>query len=143
MPYEFLEEGVTADVTFRASAGDLDALFVAAAEATLNVMIDDVEALRQTETRPVDVEAETLDMLLYRFLGEIIFYKDAEGLLLRPVGLHVTQTPTGRRLRGELRGEAIDRKRHRLAADLKAVTLHGLTVRAGDGGWSASVTLDV
>ena len=44
----------------------------------------------------------------------------------------------------ELRGEPIDGTRHELAADVKAVTLHGLKVApARGGGWEAEVTLDV
>lgn len=143
MPYDYLEDGVTADVTFRASAGDLDALFTAAADATTNVMVEDLDSLRPLVVRPVEEEAEALDMLLFRFLGEILFFKDAEGLLTRARHVAVETTAQGFRLRADLCGERIDPARHELAADAKGVTLHGLRVEPDGGGWSATVTLDV
>jgi SHS2 domain-containing protein len=43
-----------------------------------------------------------------------------------------------------LQGEAIDRDRHDLANDVKAVTLHQLSVQRTSGGsWEARVVLDV
>lgn len=143
MPYEYLEEGVTADVTFRATARDLDALFTAAADATTNVMLEDLESLRPQLVRPVEVEAEALDMLLFHFLGEILFFKDAEGLLTRARRVAVEKITDGFRLRADLCGERIDPSRHALAADAKGVTLHGLRVERDGDGWSATVTLDV
>ena len=143
MPYEYLDEGVTADVTFHAAAADLDGLFTAAADATTNVMLDELDSLRPLVVRPVVVEAEALDMLLFRFLGEILFYKDAEALLTRARHVAVEETAIGFRLRAELCGEPIDPARHHLAADAKGVTLHGLRVERDGNGWSATVTLDV
>jgi len=143
MPYEYLDEGVTADVTFHASGGDLDALFTAAADATINVMVEELDSVRPLVVRPVHVEAEALDLLLFRFLGEILFYKDAEALLARARHVAVETTASGFRLRAELCGERIDPSRHRLAADAKGVTLHGLRVGREGDGWGATVTLDV
>lgn len=143
MPYEYLEEGVTADVSFRAVAADLDGLFATAADATTNVMVDDLDSVRPLLTRAVEVNAEALDLLLFRFLGEILFYKDAEALLTRARRVAVETTAGGYRLRAELCGERIDPARHRLAADAKGVTLHDLRVARDGAGWSATVTLDV
>lgn len=143
MPYEFLEDGVTADVTFRATAADLDALFTAAAEATVSVMSEAPEAIAARESRTVELEAEQLDMLLFRFLGEIVFHKDADGVLLRPDEVRVRRGEGGWHLAATLRGERLDPRRHLLAADVKAVTLYGLEVRRHGDGWLATVTLDV
>ncbi|HEY9296088.1 MAG TPA: archease, partial [Phormidium sp.] len=51
MPYEFLEDVATADIAFHAWGKDLEELFIAAGDATLNVMIDNLDAIAQTETR--------------------------------------------------------------------------------------------
>jgi len=142
MRYEYLDEGVTADVTLRAEAGDLEALFTAAADATANLMVENLDEVKPATARSVELEADALDLLLFRFLGEMIFYKDAESLLTRAARVKIEAKNGGYRLRAELRGEPLDPSRHRLAADVKAVTLHGLRVEH-TAGWSATVTLDV
>ena len=143
MPYRYLEDSVTADATFMASGANLDELFTAAGEATVNVMLADLWSLALTERREILLENEELDLLLRRFLDEIVFIKDAEGLLLLPVRTRVEQIGSGYRVAAELAGEAIDPTRHELVADVKAVTLYDLAVEPTAAGWSARVTLDV
>jgi SHS2 domain-containing protein len=144
MPYEYLDDEVTADVTFRAWGSDLVELFVAAADATANAMVDSLGSIRATTTKRVAVEAEALDMLLLRFLDELLFHKDAEGLILRAGAIRIDASATDRcHLTGELAGEPIDPQRHELIGDVKAVTLAGLRVERTQTGWLAQVTLDV
>lgn len=143
MPYEYLEEGVTSDATFRASGRDLNELFTAAADATTNLMVGDLDALMPRTSVPLDVSADALDLLLVRFLEEIVFEKDAHALFLRATDVHVTPHGRGYRARAVLRGEPIDPAKHELDADVKAVTLHGLAVERGADGWHAQVTVDV
>ena len=143
MPYEYLEHGVTSDVTFRAWGRDLDALFTAAADATTHLMVEELASIVPSETLPVEARAEALDLLLVRFLEELLFHKDARGLLLRARDVHVVSAGGGYQIRATLAGEAIDPDKHALAADVKAVTLHGLRVECTGGGWQAEVTVDV
>ena len=143
MPYEQLEEGVTADVTYRAWGDDLSELFAAAGDATVGTMLVSLDSLRLTVHRRVSVRADALDLLLMRFLDEVIFLKDAEGLLTRARGVHVEQDEHGCCLEAELAGEPIDRERHELSVDVKAVTLAGLRLERGEPGWWAQFTLDV
>ena len=58
-------------------------MFIAASDALMNVMVEDLGTITERLWREVSVEAETLEMLLFQFLQEFIFYKDAEQLLLR------------------------------------------------------------
>jgi len=141
VPYEFLDDGVTSDVTFHAWGRSLEELFSAAADATLNVMVRSVESVRPLETRSVSVEADALDLLLMRFLDELVYRKDVEELLLRTTEVRVDTERN--RVQAVLTGERIDPKRHELVADVKAVTLHDLRVERSATGWDAHVTLDV
>jgi SHS2 domain-containing protein len=141
--FEYLENDVTSDVTFRAFGRDLGELFTAAGDATAAAMVRSLDSIAPATSRPVALDGAALDLLLMAFLDEIVFWKDAERLLLRPASVHVVARDDGYRVAGELRGEAIDPGRHELEADVKAVTLHGLRVEPADGGWSAQVTLDV
>ncbi len=143
MPYRFLEEAFTADVGFVASGATLDECFAAAAEATLHVMLDNPASLQLYEQRQVRVEDDALELLLLKFLEELVYLKDAEGLLLRPT--HVQVTRRGQRwcVSARLEGEGIDPARHALSADVKAVTLHRLNVQRTETGWDATVVLDI
>ena len=145
MPWEYLDDGVTSDVTFRATGPDLGALFTAAAEATTAAMIADAATtVRPLVAIPLVVTAPAPDLLLLRFLDELIFHKDARGLVLRATDVTVAgDDAAGWTARATLRGEAIDPARHTLAADVKAVTLYGLRVEPTPAGWRAEATLDV
>jgi len=141
--FEYLEDDVTSDVTFRAFGGDLDELFTVAGDATTAAMVRSLDSIAARTSRRVSLAADALDLLLMAFLDEIVFWKDAEQLLLRPADVHVLTVDGGYQVAAELRGEQIDPRRHELEADVKAVTLHGLRVQRSGSGWSAQVTLDV
>jgi SHS2 domain-containing protein len=143
MPFEYLEEAATSDVTFHAWGSSLDELFAAAIAALTNVMVADLDTVHPTTDRVVDVEAKALDLLLLRLLEEVVFFKDSEGLLLRAQRVVVDADVQPRRAHATLVGEPIDRARHELVADVKAVTLHALRVEHAHGLWHAHVTLDV
>jgi SHS2 domain-containing protein len=143
VPWEYVEDGVTSDVTFRAWGRSLDELFGAAADATTSLMVDPVETVAPARALPVALEDTALDLLLARFLDELIYQKDAAGLLLRATDVHVEHGAGASRVRAVLRGEPLDPARHALAADPKGVTLHGLTVAPTPDGWRAEVTIDV
>jgi len=91
MPYEYLEEIGTADIAFEATGRDLSELFRDAADATTNVMIDNIEAIQPRETRQIELSNDKLDMLLFDLLQELIFLKDAERLLLRMRQLEIEE----------------------------------------------------
>jgi SHS2 domain-containing protein len=141
--FQYVEDGVTSDVTFRAFGADLDELFTAAADATTSAMVRSLDAIADCDHRPVYLAATELDLLLMAFLDEIVFWKDAEQLLLRATAVRVRWRDGRYEVTGELHGEQIDPARHDLEADVKAVTLAGLSVAHGTAGWTAQVTLDV
>ncbi len=143
MEYRFLEDAPTADVGFVASGKTLDECFQAAADATLEVMLANREALQLRERRGIHVENDLLDMALLNFLEELIYHKDAHGLFLRVSGVSVTHHDGRWRVEATAEGEAIDPARHQLSADVKAVTLHRLSVQQTDRGWEATVVLDI
>jgi SHS2 domain-containing protein len=135
-------EGATSDVSFEARGETLEALFAAAAEALLAATLSNPADVTPRERVPVSLSEPDLELLLLRFLNELVFLRDARGLLLRAGPLRIDGTGEAR-LAGELVGEQIERARHRLEADVKAVTAHGLRVEREAAGWRATVTLDV
>ena len=143
MPYRYLPDIAIADVAFEAWADSPAALFMAAADATMNVMVADLETIEEQEVRSLCVEESELDLLLFQLLQELIFLKDAQRLLLRVRDLEIRQIDDGYALEAEARGEEIDPARHDLVVDVKAVTLHRFRVEQTAKGWEATVILDI
>ena len=141
--FEFVD-GVTSDLCFVARGESVEDVFAAAAEALLAATLEDPQAVAAREHRSLSLEEPELDLLLLRFLNELVYWKDAEHLLLRPERLRISRGE-GVQLEGELAGERIDPRRHALAGDVKAATAHRLRVGpARDAsGWEATVTLDL
>jgi SHS2 domain-containing protein len=143
MPYKYLEEIGTADIAFEATGRDLPELFVAAADATMNVMIDNLDAIESRETRQIELSNDNIEMLLFDFLQELIYFKDAKRLLLRAGETQIDQKGAEYFLKAKLAGEQLDDTRHQQRADVKAVTLHGFSVEKQDAAWRARVLLDI
>jgi SHS2 domain-containing protein len=143
MPYEFLEDIATADIAFRAWGADLAETFVAAADAVINVMVEDLATIQDREQRQLTVENEDLDMLLFDFLQEFVYYKDAEQLMLRAGQVQIEERSGHHYLTAVARGERLDPKRHRQRVDVKAVTLHRFSLQQNAHGWEATVILDI
>jgi SHS2 domain-containing protein len=143
VPYQYLPDIAIADVAFKAWASTLEELFRAAADATMNVMVGELDAIVERETRPIQAQETEPDMLLFQMLQELIFFKDAEQLLLRISRIEVRRQEAGYELTAEARGERLDPARHDLIVDVKAVTLHRFRVAQTPHGWEAEVILDI
>lgn len=143
MSYEFLEDVATADIAFRAWGKDLQEVFKAAGDATINTMIEDLESIELKETRTFRLEDDQLDLLLFNFLQELVYYKDSELLLLRSQQIEFEQKEGKHYLRAVLQGETLDRDRHQQGVDVKAVTLHLFQLEKTNDGWTAMVILDI
>lgn len=140
--FEFLDE-MTSDLCFVARGDTLAGVFSAAAAALLAASVEAPEQVREEEVRRLELAEPDPELLLMRFLNELVYLRDAQGLLLRVRWLDVELGEDGARLEAELVGERLDPARHRLAADVKAATAHGLRIAREDGEYRARVTLDV
>ena len=143
MPFRYLEDIATADVAFEAWGATVEDAFVAAADATMNVMVQDLASIVARERRPIRVTSDALDMLLFELLQELIYWKDAGQLLLRIPKVVVQRHQDHLLLSAEAYGEQLDPQRHDLIVDVKAVTLHRFRVEQTPEGWLAFVILDI
>ena len=105
--------------------------------------LEEIGTVAPRERRAFSLAADSLDLLLFELLQELVYRKDAERLLLRVRDLRIEEAGPGYRLQAEAFGETIDPGRHPLMADVKAVTLHRLVVERTADGWRAVVVLDV
>jgi SHS2 domain-containing protein len=140
--YRVLDEIAPADCALEIEAVDLADLFVTAARALAELMVEP-ETLVPTVERDIEIEAPARDLLLFDWLGELIFLKDRDGEVF-PVADVRIEGDGPFRLVGRVRGGRIDPERTGRRADPKAVTFHRLAVEpAGEGGWRARVVIDI
>ena len=131
----------TADVGLRMTGRDLDDLFRTAAEGLFDYIVANRQAVRVTVRESVALVADQPDELLLAWLAELIYRSETAHRVYGEFDVHVTDG--GRALDAEIGGEAIDRDRHELDHEVKAVTHHGFTLRPLESGWVAEVILDI
>ncbi len=141
MPYRFLEDIATGDAAFEAEGSTLEELFREAAIATFEVMVD-TESVEPKITREVELKNEAVDNLLFDWLSELIYLKDAEAVLFCKFNVNIKKNDTYE-LKASASGENIDQQKHSLRSDVKAVTYHMFEVKKTEENWTARVILDI
>lgn len=136
-----LESIAVADCAFDVEGHDLDDLFATAARALVDLMVDPA-TLPVTLARDLTLSASSLDLLLFDWLAELIYVKDAERLAFPAVDVTVSPGPPAR-LTAHLGGGVIDPGRTALRADPKAVTFHQFALEPGGLGWRARIVIDI
>src|SRR6516164_2987795 len=114
--YETFEH--TADLGLRVRAPDLDQLFVEAAQALLSAIVDDLTAVEPKQRIDVSLQGDDWGFLLFDWLNELLYRFDSEHLLFGKFEVHVTEQG----LTATAWGEPLDRGRHVLAHEVKAIT---------------------
>lgn len=135
--YELFEH--TADIGLRVLAKDLGSLFEEAAMALVSLMVANPESVQPVQEVAFRLSAPRLDDLLFDWLAEMLYTFAARHLLLAEFHVRIVQDT----LTATARGEPVDRSRHQLAMEVKAITYHGLTVRREGDGWLAEVIVDI
>ena len=153
MPYKFTPEVTMADVAFKAEGKTLEELFGACAEAVTITMVKELESVKRTKKIKVKIEAKTIELLLFNFLNELLFYKDAKQLLFSKYVIKIKKLKGEFTLSATLHGEKLNMKKHELIVDVKAVTMHLFEVKREKitdrrhkrpyTVWKAQVVLDI
>jgi SHS2 domain-containing protein len=155
--YSFVEDSVISDLVFEATGDTPAELFQAAGLALFEGMAD-TGRVQPRIRKEIRLRHAQIDQLLYDYLSELIYLKDAAGLLFKEFSVQLTQNGVLKQVPGSLdtnqpavpagageekplqpseiiwslvatvRGEPIDPKRHALRADVKAVTYHQFEV---------------
>jgi SHS2 domain-containing protein len=129
----------TADLGLRIRAADLDTLFAEAAQGLFSIVVEDLATVRPTQAVEVRLQGDEPDLLLFDWLKELLYHFDAEHLLFGKFA--VTVRPDG--LTATAWGEPLDRERHVLEHEVKAITYHGLCLQPVEGGWEGEVIVDI
>jgi SHS2 domain-containing protein len=131
----------TADVGLRVRGADLDDLFRTAAEGLFDYVVANRAEVRTDDVEKVSLREDAPADLLAAWLSELIFRSETHHRVFRDFDVRVEDA--GTRLDATIYGEAIDRDRHVLDHEVKAVTRHGLSLRREGEGWVAEMILDI
>jgi SHS2 domain-containing protein len=129
----------TADLGLRIRAADLDTLFVEAALALESAIVEDLSSVRPEQQVEIHVQGTDREYLLFDWLKELLVRFELDHVLFGKFAVKVTNTG----LEAKAWGEPLDRSRHELGHEVKAITYHGLRVEQIADGWSAEVIVDI
>ncbi|NJD75531.1 MAG: archease [Candidatus Methanoperedens sp.] len=141
MSYRYRDDLATADAAFEAEGGTLEELFNDAAVAMFEIMVD-TGSVSPRVTKTIDLVNEDIDGLLFDWLSELVYLKDAEGVVFSRFDVKIKKNGSYE-LNAVATGENINRNKHRLRSDVKAVTYHMFEVKKTGDVWSARVVLDL
>jgi SHS2 domain-containing protein len=135
--YELVEH--SADIGVRAWGLTAEEVFEQAALALFSLVCDPLD-VGELESVDVELEAESMDLLLAAWLNELLYVFEARKLVLSQfdlleLGDHV--------LRARVSGEPLDTSRHIVCGGVKAATATELSLEQRDGGWEGFVLLDL
>jgi protein archease len=137
MPFETFEH--TADLGLRITADDAATLFVDAACGLFSLIVPDVDSVRPEQTISISTPGELSELLLFDWLNELLYIYEVRHLLLCRFDVRFDSEG----LTATAQGEPIDRERHVLDHEVKAITYHGLKLIQHDGRWLAEVIVDI
>lgn len=129
----------TADAGLRVEAADLETLFAEAGSGLFSFIVSNLDDVELRTTKDFVIDGDDVEYLLFDWLSELLFIFDSERLLLRR--FNVSIGPQG--LDATAAGESIDRDRHHMEHEIKAITYHGLVVERTKHGWAAEVIVDL
>lgn len=130
----FKENEHTADWELEAWAPNLAALLEQAARGMVRLAGMQLKSTPRVSRR-LDIQAEDPESLLVRFLSEILYLGEQEGLGFDQYSIELD----GYRLKANLIGAPIAS----IAKDIKAVTYHNLSIQTSARGLEACIVFDV
>ena len=140
--FRFLEEIALADIAFEAEGESVEEVFRGATQAILETMANPTTVSggweRAIERSDVDPSA-----LLFDWLSEVVYWKDAAGVVFREAPLTLMREGDVWLLRARLIGAPVDQQTQELHADVKGVTKHLYELKQTGSCWKVRVVLDV
>ena len=135
--YEHFEH--TADLGFRIRADDLDTLFIEAAHCLFAAIVEDPATVEAKQRVEITLSGADREFLFFDWLKTLLYHFDAEHLLFSKFEVHVESEG----LAASAWGETLDRSRHVLEHEVKAITYHDLRVERIGDTWEAEVIVDI
>ena len=132
--YELIDH--TADLMVKAYGRTLEECFANAGYALFDQTVD-LSGIGPVKTFEIETSGDYPEDRLYSFLSELLFLEDCDGVVLCELDVRFD----GGRVICKGRGDILDRSRHRIRSEIKAVTFHMMSINADEP--SVTVIFDV
>jgi SHS2 domain-containing protein len=140
--FRFLEDIALADIGFEAEGESVEEVFRGTTQALIESLANPSTVSGRWE-RAIERSDADLAALLFDWLSEMVYWKDAAGVVFREAPLTLTRERDVWLLRARLIGAPVDQQTQELHADVKGVTKHLYEIKQTSGCWKARVVLDV
>ena len=140
--FHFLDEIATADLAFEAVGDSLQALFQGATQALIETLADP-ETVGSTWQQVITRTALDPAELLFDWLSDLVYWKDAAGVVFHDAELTVAHDGQNWHLSAILHGAPVDHRTQNLRNDVKGITKHLYDVKQEGVQWRARVVVDV
>lgn len=140
--YKILENVAIADIAFEAYGKNYNKLFENSALALFEMAVD-LSTLKTKIKKKIKIEANSIENLLYDFLSEILYLKDAEQLIFSKCSVKIEGKNKKYTVNAELFGDIINPQTHKLENDIKAITMHMFKIEKIKNGVKATVVVDI
>ena len=133
----------TADIGFEIEAPTLEDLFDETRRALFMTMFERPPE-RGEEERPVRLSGTDLEILLVRWINELVYFIQGAGFVPVHAEIQIREADRGSFfLEALLAGAPLDLEGYGWQGEIKSATFHGLDVTQGSKGWRTRVILDV
>ena len=138
--YTFIDH--TADVLFVAKAPTYPELFAQCGLALEETQVD-IKLIEQKEQKEIKGENAKIDLLLFDFLDDLLFYKDSELLIFSKFDIKIEEKEGVYHLDCLAYGDKLSHQKHDPKVDVKAITMHMFEVKKIEDGYQAQVLVDI
>ena len=128
--YEILEH--TADVGIIVRGTRVEELFEKAAYGMFDLMVS-LSTVYPVGKYKVHIESPTLEDLLVDYLSELLYVYCVEYVVMSDFNVIIKETNEGYKLTGIALGEPLDKTKHAIKMEIKAVTYHELEINLKEG----------
>ena len=131
-----------ADIGFEAEGESVEDVFRGATQALIESLANPstVSGAWQRASERSDPDPSAL---LFEWLSEVVYWKDAAGVVFHEAPLTLTRDGDVWLLRTCLIGAPVDHRTQELHADVKGVTKHLYELKQAGNSWKVRVVLDV
>jgi protein archease len=135
--HEFFDH--TADLGIRIRAATLDKVFADAGRALTAAIVEDPTTIRPVIKESISINGSDRIDLMFDWLRDLLIRFETRQMIFAEFDVKVAENG----LQATVIGEPVDRARHLLSHEVKAITYHCLIVERDGDGWLAEVIVDI
>lgn len=129
----------TADLGIKVRGSGLEDLFKNAGLALMDLIVEGKTGNRGT-TKEISVHGQDLSDLMVRWLGEILYLLEGEGLVVTDIDIEDIRPS---KLDARVRVTPFDPNSHEILSEIKGVTYHQSYVKDLGGQWETRIIFDL